>query len=65
MGAREFLRSLKPGNDHELAATQYADRESASDRAARQRREQHRARVVRDGDASGQSSRRRWFGGDR
>lgn len=30
---RNIARSLKPGNDHELAATQYAGRESASSRA--------------------------------
>lgn len=53
MGIRSFARSLLPGNDHELAATQYAGRESATDRAARKRRENHRARVNRDGDAAG------------
>jgi hypothetical protein len=31
MGAFSWLRG---GNDHQLAATRYADRESASDRAA-------------------------------
>lgn len=40
-------------NDRKLAETQYAGSESASDRASRRRREQHRARVQRDGDASG------------
>jgi hypothetical protein len=54
-----FLRSLTPGNDHELAATQYAGRESATDRAARRRREGHRARVIRDGDNAGRPFRRR------
>lgn len=39
--AREFLRSLLPGNDRQLAATQYAGRSSASDRAARLRRMAH------------------------
>lgn len=29
-----FARSLKPGNDAQLAATQYAGRESASDRSS-------------------------------
>lgn len=29
------------GNDHQRAATRYADRESASERAARQRRQGH------------------------
>lgn len=41
------------GNDHERAATRYEGRESATDRAARKRRENHRARVQRDGDAAG------------
>ncbi|MBP5931843.1 hypothetical protein F3K39_28325 [Streptomyces sp. LBUM 1479] len=53
MGFRDFARSLIPGNDHQLAATQYAGRESATDRAARKRREGHRARVAKDGDAAG------------
>ena len=53
MGLRDFARSLMPGNDHELAATRYADRESATDQAASLRREQHRARVARDGDRAG------------
>ncbi|NUU25236.1 MAG: hypothetical protein HOV68_27595 [Streptomycetaceae bacterium] len=48
-----LLAWLRPGNDHELAATHYASRESATDRAARRRAEQHRARVNRDGDRSG------------
>jgi hypothetical protein len=61
MGAREFLRSLIPGNDHQLAATQYAGRESATDRAARLRREQHQARVARDGEKSGKKFPRRAF----
>jgi len=66
-----FMRSLKPGNDHELAATQYAGRESASDRAKRveaerearasaKRRAQHRARVFRDGDAASKDMPRRY-----
>ena len=41
----DFFRSLKPGNDHQLAASQYAGRESASDRAARLRREGHRRSI--------------------
>lgn len=32
---------LIPGNDHQLAETRYAGRESATDRAARKRREKH------------------------
>ncbi|MFF2650581.1 hypothetical protein [Streptomyces sp. NPDC058045] len=46
--------------DHQLAATRYADRESATDRAARIRREKHAARVQRDGDRSGRAFRRRF-----
>lgn len=65
MSLRDFARSLKAGNDRELAATQFAGRESASDRAARVRREQHRARVFRDGDNAGQPFRRGLFGGRR
>lgn len=56
MGAFSWLR---PGNDHELAATRYAGRESASDRAARKdaeasqrRRAKYRANVFRNGDAA-------------
>lgn len=48
MGALgRFVRSLVPGNDRELAATQYAGRESASDEAARKRRERHRKNAGR------------------
>ena len=53
MGAREFFRSLMPSDDRALAQEQYSGGESASDRASRRRREQHRGRVIRDGDASG------------
>lgn len=56
-----FVRSLTPGNDHQLAATQYEGRESATNRATRKRREQHRARVHRDGDNAGQTFPRRLF----
>jgi hypothetical protein len=66
-----FVRSLTPGNDHELAATQYAGQESASDRAARKeavraetasrkRREAYRTRVFRDGDNSSERIPRRY-----
>ncbi|MER6331843.1 hypothetical protein ABT298_21415 [Streptomyces sp. NPDC001034] len=65
MSLRDFARSLKPGSDQQLAAIQYAGHESATDRASRVRREQHRARVVRDGDAAGQLPRRGLFGGRR
>ncbi|MFF4726389.1 hypothetical protein ACFY3M_13760 [Streptomyces mirabilis] len=50
MGAREFLNSLRPGSDKQLASTQYEGRESASDAAAKARRQRHRAAVLRDGD---------------
>ncbi|MFE7072689.1 hypothetical protein ACFU96_21665 [Streptomyces sp. NPDC057620] len=56
MGAFSWLRG---GNDRELAATQYAGRESATDRAARLRRERHHARVARDGDRAGRAFSRR------
>lgn len=48
------------GNDRERAATRYAGRESATDRAARLRREKHRARVARDGDNAGTPVPRRY-----
>lgn len=52
MGAFSWLRG---GNDRELAATQYKGRESASDRAARRRRERHHSgsatRAAREGQA--------------
>lgn len=52
MGAFSWLR---PGNDRQLAATQYAGRESATDRAARKRREKYHAgsatRSARKGQA--------------
>lgn len=47
------------GDDRQRAATQYAGRESASETAARKRREGHRARVFRDGDQAGQRFRGR------
>ncbi|MDX2520569.1 MULTISPECIES: hypothetical protein [Streptomyces] len=49
----DFARSLRPGNDHQLADEQYAGRESAAEAASRKRREGHRARVIRDGDGAG------------
>lgn len=42
-----LLSWLRPGNDHQLAATQYAGRESASAAAARKRRESHRKGVAK------------------
>lgn len=56
MGAfRDFARSLIPGNDHDLAATQYADRESASDRGAPSKTFGKPARSARDADRQGQA----------
>lgn len=54
-----LFSNLFGGNDRQLAETKYAGRESASDRAARRRREGHRARVFRDGDNSGTKMPRR------
>ncbi|MFJ5638671.1 hypothetical protein [Streptomyces sp. NPDC093223] len=59
MGARDFFRSFVPGDDRQLADEQYEGRESASERAARVRRERHRARVFRDGDQAGTKLPRR------
>ncbi|MEV6833511.1 hypothetical protein AB0N17_03100 [Streptomyces sp. NPDC051133] len=53
-----FLDKLL-GNDRERAAEKYPGAESASDKAARQRRERHRARVIRDGDQAGTKVPRR------
>ncbi|MFD5814390.1 hypothetical protein [Streptomyces sp. NPDC127038] len=47
------------GDDRQRAKTQYQGRESASETAARKRREGHRARVFRDGDQAGQKFRGR------
>lgn len=64
MGAfGNFIRSLVPGNDHQLAATQYAGRESASDRAARKRRERYHnggaTKTAREGQAWEDADRQR------
>jgi len=45
---------LRPGNDHELAATEYAGRESASDEAARKERAR-RSRAADRADRKGQA----------
>ena len=42
-----FLSNLFGGNDRQLAATKYAGRESATDRAARKRRENYRRNVTK------------------
>ena len=55
-----LLSWLGGGNDRQLADTQYPSRESASEKASRQRRERHRARVFRDGDAAGMKMPRRY-----
>lgn len=55
-----FLSWLGGGNDRALSESTYQDRESATDRAARKRRENHRARVIRDGDAAGKRVPRRY-----
>lgn len=61
MGAfRDFARSLKPGNDRQLAATQYAGRESGSDRAARRRRERYRSNVTKDARKAQDREERYW-----
>ncbi|GHA94272.1 hypothetical protein [Streptomyces chryseus] len=49
------------GNDRKLAATKYAGRESASDRAARVRQHQHRARGIQEAAQQGQA----WEDADR
>ncbi|WP_073946503.1 hypothetical protein [Streptomyces kebangsaanensis] len=51
------------GNDRERAATRYAGQESASDRAARKRREGHRrnlTKTAREGQAWEDRDRRRF-----
>ena len=52
------------GDDHQRA-TKYAGRESATERAARLRREQHRNRVLRDGDNARRPFPRRLFPKDK
>ncbi|WP_432041438.1 hypothetical protein [Streptomyces cadmiisoli] len=55
----DFARSLKPGNDRQLAATQYAGRESATERAARKRRESYHRKGVRKAATQGEAWERR------
>ncbi|WP_129307975.1 hypothetical protein [Streptomyces sp. L2] len=43
------------GRDRQLAATRYVGRESASDRAARQRRDNHKRTGARDAARAGQA----------
>lgn len=56
-----FVRSLAPGNDHELAATRYAGRPSASDRSARRRRESYHSKGI----ARSEKAARKWEAADR
>mgnify|MGYP001610859497 CR=1 FL=1 len=54
---------LIPGNDHELARTQYAGQESASDSAARKeraRRSESADKADRKGNAWADKQRRRY-----
>ena len=63
MGLGSFFRSLVPGNDHELAASQYAGRESATDSAARKeraRRSRNATKADRKGQAWADGHRRRY-----
>ena len=54
MGAfGNFFRSLVPGDDRELARTQYAGRESASDRAAQSKTFGAPSRSAREADRRG------------
>ncbi|MFJ8081984.1 hypothetical protein ACIQ6Y_15370 [Streptomyces sp. NPDC096205] len=62
-----ILRWLGGNDDRHLAETTYADRESASDRAARKRREGHRrsiSKTARQAEQWEERDRRR-FGGRR
>ncbi|MFF4146953.1 hypothetical protein ACFY0A_37770 [Streptomyces sp. NPDC001698] len=45
MDIRKFARSLKPGNDKELARTDYSGQKSASKEAEEARRTRHRKAV--------------------
>ncbi|WP_020116796.1 hypothetical protein [Streptomyces canus] len=59
------LSWLFGGNDHQLAAERYAGRESASDEAARKRRERHQtkaAKAARQGQRWEDSDRQRGNG---
>lgn len=58
-----LLRSLFGGNDRQLAAAQSANRESASGKAARKRREGHRrsiGKAAAAGEQWEQQDRRRF-----
>lgn len=54
------------GNDHERAATRYADRESASAAASRKRREAHHRKGIRKAETAArqwEAAERRRLGG--
>jgi hypothetical protein len=55
MGRLERFLDRLLGDDHERAATKYAGRESATDRAARKRREGHRRSGAVQAAAQGQA----------
>lgn len=62
-----FSNPFRPGRDHQLAADRYEGRESATEQAARKRREGHRrsiAKAARQAEQWEQQDRRR-FGGRR
>lgn len=46
MDIGKFVRSLKPGDDRALAARDYAGQQSASEKAAADRRRRHRKEVA-------------------
>jgi hypothetical protein len=57
------LSWLRPGHDHELAATRYAGRESASD--AKARKEEARSRPKPEKQATAIRNGQRWEAADR
>ncbi|MEU7323353.1 hypothetical protein ABZ682_22800 [Streptomyces griseoviridis] len=56
MGFKDFARSLKPGDDVELASTRYAGQQSASVTAAVRRQQQEARRRARE---AAESAKRR------
>ncbi|MYR55973.1 hypothetical protein GTY54_49410 [Streptomyces sp. SID625] len=48
MGIKDFARSLRPGNDRELARTQYAGQQSATETARRQLQNASKAQRERE-----------------
>lgn len=51
MGIGKFVRSLRPGDDHALAARDYAGQQSASDKAAARRQMQADRKAERERQA--------------